>query len=107
MKSCAKRRYAGRLHAAELYRGRGGSEGVFSHSARTAHGTSPEGRATFGMAKIGAEKNLAPVPKYHCNIWYNFADGGTPTSLDREWWLVVPTGLWLGAVISWWQDGCF
>ena len=35
-------------------------------------------------------------------------DCGTRTSIDREWWLLFPVGLWLIAAISWrLLDGCF
>ena len=43
---------------------------------------------------------LAPILPYHCNIWYKFADCGTRTSIDSEWWLFFPMGLWLVAAIS-------
>ena len=45
------------------------------------------------------------VRKYRCKIWCKFPDCGTKTSVDREWWWVFPTGLWLVAVIpySFWM----
>ena len=59
------------------------------------------------MAKFGVEIFLAPILRYHWKIWYKFPDCGTRTSIDCEWWLLFPTGLWLVAVICWGLlDGC-
>ena len=61
----------------------------------------------MGMAKFGAEKNLAPILKYRAKVWHKFPDCGGRTRIDREWWLLFPVGLWLVAVISWrLLDGC-
>ena len=54
------------------------------------------------MAKFGAG-----ILKYHGKIWYKFPDCGTRKSIDREWWLLFPAGLWLVAVnCSRILDGC-
>ena len=49
----------------------------------------------------GRGGNLAPIPKCHGKVWNNSPDCGTRASVDRERWLLLPTGLWLVAVVSW------
>ena len=61
----------------------------------------------FGMAKFDAEMIWCQFLNTTAKFGTTFPDGGTRTSIDREWWLLFPTGLWLVAVIS--QrlvDGC-
>ena len=63
------------------------------------------GRGQLGTFKIWngqiwCGENLAPILKSHGKIWYKFPDCSTRTSMDREWGLLFPMGLWLVAAIS-------
>ena len=63
--------------------------------------------AKLGIAKFGAEKIWHQFSDTTAKFCTKLADCGTTTSIDREWWLLFPTGLWLLAVIPWRPlDGC-
>ena len=46
--------------------------------------------------KIWCREKMA-ILKYHCKIWWKFPDCGARTGIDRERWLLFPTGLWVVA----------
>ena len=49
------------------------------------------------------QRKLAPILKCHGKIWYKFP--WHKNSVDREWWLLLPMGLWLVAYVLHLLDG--
>ena len=67
-----------------------------------AAGTASSSHCTGGGGVVNA--NLAPFLKYHPKFWYKIPR--FYTSIDCEWWLLFPVGLWLAAAVSWRLGAC-